>query len=58
MPPKIRQLAKHILVEPHEITLELSKPAEGVMQAAYLVYDNQKTLVVNPSPSIVETLKK
>lgn len=46
MPPKIRQLAKQILSEPHEITLELSKPAEGVMQAAYLVYDTQKTPLI------------
>jgi len=46
MPPKIRQLAKQILVDPYEITLELSKPAEGVMQAAYLVYDNQKTPLI------------
>jgi superfamily II DNA/RNA helicase len=47
MPPKIRLLAKQILTNPNEITLELSKPAEGVMQAAYLVFDNQKTPLIN-----------
>ncbi|OFX89145.1 MAG: ATP-dependent RNA helicase [Bacteroidetes bacterium GWF2_33_16] len=47
MPPKIRLLAKQILTNPNEITLELSKPAEGVIQAAYLVFDNQKTPLIN-----------
>jgi superfamily II DNA/RNA helicase len=43
MPPKIRKLAKDIMSpEPAEITLELSKPAEGVTLEAYVVYDNQK----------------
>ena len=32
------------------------KPKNG--KTGLVVYDNQKTLVVNPSPSIVETLKK
>ncbi len=48
MPPKIRQLAKMILVNPAEISIAMSKPAEGVLQAAYLTYDTQKTpLIVN-----------
>lgn len=47
MPPKIRQLSKQILLNPVELSLELSKPAEGVLQAAYLVYDNQKTPLIN-----------
>ncbi len=42
MPPKIKQLAKKVLKNPKEITIGLSKPAEGVLQAAYLVFDNQK----------------
>ena len=42
MPPKIRTLAKKILVNPSEINISLSKPAEGVTQAAYVVYDAQK----------------
>lgn len=42
MPPKIRELAKKILREPAQINIAVSKPAEGVLQAAYLVYDHQK----------------
>lgn len=43
MPPKIRTLAKHILHEPAEINISLSKPAAGVTQSAYVVYDKQKS---------------
>ncbi|MFH2094809.1 MAG: DEAD/DEAH box helicase, partial [Bacteroidota bacterium] len=43
MPHNIRKLAKHIMTDHAEITLELAKPAEGVLQAAYFVFDNQKT---------------
>ncbi len=42
MPHKIRELAKKILVDPAQINIALSKPAEGVLQGAYVVYDNQK----------------
>ncbi len=42
MAPKIRTLASKILVTPKEINISMSKPAEGVLQAAYLCYDNQK----------------
>jgi ATP-dependent RNA helicase RhlE len=42
MPPKIRSLAKKILTHPAEINISLSKPAEGVKQGAYVVYDAQK----------------
>ncbi len=42
MPPKIKQLAKSILQEHEEISIELAKPPEGILQAAYLVYDGQK----------------
>ncbi|MDP4184118.1 MAG: DEAD/DEAH box helicase [Bacteroidota bacterium] len=42
MPPKIRTLAQSILVNPHEINIAVSKPAEGILQCAYLAYDNQK----------------
>jgi superfamily II DNA/RNA helicase len=47
MPPKIRSLAKSILTNPSEISIELSKPAEGVLQAVYLVYEEQKIPLVN-----------
>jgi superfamily II DNA/RNA helicase len=46
MPPKIRDLAKSILKNPDEITLALSKPAEGVMQVAYLVYPDDKPKLI------------
>jgi ATP-dependent RNA helicase RhlE len=42
MPPKIRQLAKKILTDPEEVNISLAKPAEGVLQGAYLVHDEQK----------------
>ncbi len=42
MPPKMRELAKRIMHNPAEISIALSKPAAGIMQGAYLVYDNQK----------------
>ncbi len=46
MPPKIRQLAKKILSDPAEITISLAKPAEGVLQGAYLVYNEQKQALI------------
>jgi ATP-dependent RNA helicase RhlE len=47
MPPKIRDLARNILVNPEEISLSISKPAEGILQAAYVVYDQQKIPLIN-----------
>jgi superfamily II DNA/RNA helicase len=46
MPPKIRTLAQKFLVSPQEVNLAVSKPAEGIDQQAYLVYDNQKLPLV------------
>lgn len=43
MPPKIRELSHRLLKDPFEITLSISKPAEGVLQAAYICHDHQKT---------------
>lgn len=42
MPPKIRQLANKILNHPAEISLAIAKPAAGILQQAYLVFDEQK----------------
>jgi ATP-dependent RNA helicase RhlE len=42
MPPKIRALATKILNNPKEVSIALSKPAEGILQQAYMVYDHQK----------------
>jgi superfamily II DNA/RNA helicase len=46
MPPKMRELAKSILKNPVEISLAMSKPAAGVLQAAYLVNDHQKSALI------------
>lgn len=46
MPPKIRSLTKSILNNPKEISLAISKPAAGVLQAAYLAYDSQKAALI------------
>lgn len=42
MATKIRDLARKILKQPEEITLSISKPAEGVTQSVYLAHENQK----------------
>lgn len=42
MPPRIKQLASKILFEPKEISIAISKPAEGINQLAYLTYEPQK----------------
>jgi superfamily II DNA/RNA helicase len=47
MPPKIRELASKILSNPHIISRELAKPPEGVLQAAYLAFEPQKTPLIN-----------
>ncbi|MES2591614.1 MAG: DEAD/DEAH box helicase [Bacteroidota bacterium] len=46
MAPKIRTLATKLLVNPEQISISLSKPAEGVVQGAYLVYDTQKNNLI------------
>jgi len=47
MPQKIRELASKILTNPIEFATAISKPAEGVLQAAYVVHENQKIPVIN-----------
>jgi len=42
MPHDIRAFSKKILQNPEEVSLALSKPAEGITQEAYLIYDAQK----------------
>lgn len=42
MAPKIRTLAHQILKDPEQINIAISKPAAGIVQQAYVVYDNQK----------------
>ncbi len=42
MPPKIQQLANQILINPYEIKLAVSKPADKIDQKAYVCYETQK----------------
>src|SRR4051812_2841483 len=51
MPPKMRILANQILHEPQNINIAISKPAAGILQQAYVVYDAQK------EPILKEILK-
>ena len=46
MPPKIRSLANKILNQPVEINIAVSKPAEGVIQAAYMVHNDRKVELI------------
>lgn len=46
MPPKIRMLATKLLKDPEHVNIAISKPSEGIMQAAYLVYDAQKNNLI------------
>jgi ATP-dependent RNA helicase RhlE len=46
MPPRIRSLASKILRNPQEVSLAISKPAEGILQEAYLVRDDQKEKLI------------
>lgn len=46
MPAKIQQLAKTILSDPEEIKLAVSKPAEKIIQAAYICYERQKLGII------------
>jgi len=42
MPPKIRQLAKNILIDPIEVNIAISRPPEKIIQKAFVVYEQQK----------------
>ncbi len=46
MPTKIQTLSNVILRNPVEIKLAVSKPAEKIIQAAYICYDNQKIEII------------
>ena len=47
MPPKIRAMSKQIMNDPVEIALEISKPADGVIQSVYHLEENQKLPLIN-----------
>lgn len=42
MPPRIEELAKRLLNEPHQIKIQVSKPAERITQRIFLVNDKGK----------------
>lgn len=42
MNPKIKGLARKILKNPKEVSIAIAKPADKIVQAAYLVHNNQK----------------
>ena len=46
MPAKIQQLASNILNNPVEVKLAVSTPAEKIVQAAYVCYENQKLGII------------
>ena len=46
MPDKIRTLARKVLNHPVEVSIAISKPAEKVLQVAYVVYETQKLPLV------------
>jgi superfamily II DNA/RNA helicase len=46
MPAKIQQLAKNILHDPAEVKLAVSRPADKIIQAAYVCYENQKLGII------------
>jgi ATP-dependent RNA helicase RhlE len=46
MPPKIRTLANRILTSPAEINIAIAKPADGILQQAYLTFDDQKVNLI------------
>ncbi len=46
MPPRIREMTRTIMREPEQVNIAISKPAEGIQQEAYLVYDGQKIELV------------
>ena len=46
MPAKIQQLASSILTDPLEVKLAVSKPAEKIVQAAYVCHERQKLGII------------
>jgi len=46
MPTKMRALANKLMRDPVQINIAISKPAEGILQQAYLVYEEQKNKLI------------
>ena len=47
IPTQMRSMSKHIMKSPVEISIERSKPPEGVIQAVYMTGDHQKLPLIN-----------
>ena len=47
MPPKIRELAVTLLRKPAEVKLKVSRPADKIVQQAYVCYDPQKLQIID-----------
>ncbi len=46
MPPRIREMTRSVMKEPEQVNIAISKPAAGITQEAYMVYDAQKINLV------------
>ncbi len=46
MPPEIRKFSKGILKNPAEVSIAISKPAEGILQGVYMVNDRDKNRLI------------
>ncbi len=46
MPREIRAFSKSILKDPTEISIAISKPAEGILQGVYMVRDSEKNRLI------------
>jgi len=46
MPPKIRNFSKSLLKNPKQVNIAISKPAEGIVQQHYRVFDEQKNALL------------
>ncbi|MEO1262303.1 MAG: DEAD/DEAH box helicase [Bacteroidota bacterium] len=46
MPKEIRKFSKSILKNPAEVSIAISKPAEGILQGVYMVQENEKNKLI------------
>lgn len=46
MPTKMRALANKLMRNPVQVNVAISKPAEGILQQAFLVYEEQKNKLI------------
>ena len=46
MPTKMRTLANKLMRNPVQVNVAISKPAEGILQQAFLVYEEQKNKLI------------